>query len=55
MTFDSADKLWQASLSVSNLTNEYYWTNNFSFYFTGTGQHIVAPPREWAVTLRRNF
>lgn len=55
ITFVSADKNWQASLSVSNLTDEYYWTNNFAFYFSGTGQHVVAPPREWAVTLRRNF
>ena len=55
ITFVSADEGWQASLSVKNLTNEYYWTNNFSFYFTGTGQHVVAAPREWAITLRRNF
>jgi iron complex outermembrane receptor protein len=55
ITFVSADKNWRASVSVSNLTDEYYWTNNFAFYFSGTGQHVVAPPREWAVTLRRNF
>jgi iron complex outermembrane receptor protein len=55
ISFVSADKNWQASLSVSNLTDEYYWTNAFAFYFSGTGQHVVAPPREWAVTVRRNF
>jgi iron complex outermembrane receptor protein len=55
ITFDSPDKTWQASVSVSNLTNEYYWTNNFAFYFSGTGQHVLAPPREWAVTVKRNF
>lgn len=55
ITFVSADDGWQASISVKNLTDEYYWTNNFSFYFSGTGQHVVAAPREWAITLRRNF
>ena len=55
ITFDSSDRMWQASLAVTNLTNKYYWTNNFSFYFSGTGQHVLAPPREWLFTLRRNF
>jgi iron complex outermembrane recepter protein len=55
ITFDSSDRMSQASLSVTNLTNKYYWTNNFSFYFSGTGQHVLAPPREWLFTLRRNF
>ena len=55
ITFDSADKNWEASLSVSNLFNNYYWTNNFAFYYSGTGQHVVAPPREWAVSIKHNF
>ncbi len=55
ITFVSPDENWQASLSVENLTNRYYWTNNFSFYFSGTGQHVLAAPRQWAVTVRRNF
>jgi iron complex outermembrane receptor protein len=55
ITFVSADRNWQASVSVSNLFDKYYWTNNFAFYFSGTGQHVVAPPREWALTIKRNF
>ena len=55
IAYESADKTWQGSISVSNLTNKYYWTNAFAFYYSGTGQRIIAPPREWAVTIRRNF
>jgi len=55
LTFDSADGMWQAALSVRNLANKYYWTNSFAFYFSGTGQQVVAPPREWAVSIKRRF
>ncbi|MBO9604110.1 MAG: TonB-dependent receptor [Novosphingobium sp.] len=55
IAFVTADKNWEASISVKNLTNKYYWTNAFAFYFSGTGQYVIAPPREWAVTLKRNF
>ncbi|WEK46463.1 MAG: TonB-dependent receptor [Candidatus Andeanibacterium colombiense] len=55
IAFVSADKNWEASLSVKNLTNLYYWTNAFAFYFTGTGQYVMAPPREWAVSIKRSF
>ena len=55
IAFVSADKNWEASLSVSNLFNKYYWTNDFAFYYSGTGQHVVAPPREWSVSIKRNF
>lgn len=55
LTFDSADGLWQAAFAVRNLTNKYYWTNTFAFYYSGTGQQVVAPPREWSISIRRRF
>ncbi len=55
LTYDSPDRDWQISAAVKNLTNEFYWTNSFAFYFTGTGQRIIAPPREWSISIRRNF
>lgn len=55
VAFVSSDKKWEASVAVKNLTNKYYWTNAFAFYFTGTGQYVMAPPREWSVTVKRNF
>ena len=55
LTYDSPDKEWQISAAVKNLTNEFYWTNSFAFYFTGTGQRIIAAPREWSISVRRSF
>ena len=52
---DSND--WEAALEVTNLTDELY---HFAKFFdqwgsSGTISGSVAPPRMWAVTLRRNF
>lgn len=55
LTYQSPDELWQASLGVSNLFDKYRWTNVFAFYFSGYGARILAPPREWTLTVRRSF
>jgi iron complex outermembrane receptor protein len=55
VAYDSADGDWQVALSGTNLSNKVYFTSGFAFYFTGTGQHIIAPPREWALTVRHKF
>ena len=53
--FESADGNWQASVSVSNLTDKVYYTSGFAFYYTGTGQRVIGAPRMWSLSIRRNF
>jgi len=51
----SEEKDWQLSLGVTNLFDKFYYQNKFF----GPGIAVVtgqpAPPREWSLTLRRNF
>lgn len=53
----SADEDWEAQLSVSNLTDEYYYNSIFSLaqppYFTAVGN--VGEPRTFLFTVKRNF
>ena len=56
LSYQSPDKAWEASLSVTNLFDKFYYTGaneNVSVY--GVASYSVARPREWAVTLRRRF
>ena len=48
------NEAWRISLNVSNLTDKFYLYNVFS----GSGTAVtgnVAPPRQWTLTLRREF
>ena len=52
LTYRSEDGLWSTSLEVTNLTNRLYYVNKFaSSYIEGQ----PGMPREWFVTVRRNF
>ena len=52
LTYRSADGLWSVSLEGTNLTDKLYYVNKFaSSYIEGQ----PGMPREWFVTLRRNF
>ena len=54
--WESSDGDWGASLNVRNLFDKEYYTSAFdSTPFSGTLQHNIARPREWRVTVRRNF
>ena len=57
VTWRSADSAWQAALSVTNLTDEYYWLNVFDQFDSTAGQLGVGPglPRMWTVSLKRDF
>ncbi|MXO66216.1 TonB-dependent receptor [Altericroceibacterium endophyticum] len=45
---------WGAALSVTNLTDEFYYANKIRLPIgITTGQ--VAPPRQWSLSVRRNF
>jgi iron complex outermembrane receptor protein len=50
----SSKEDWEASLAVTNLTDKFYYLNKFRQPVGfATGQ--PAPPRQWAVSIRRNF
>lgn len=45
------------SLEVTNITNEYYYLSRFNLLGAGAGfdKALPAAPREWAVTIRKDF
>jgi iron complex outermembrane receptor protein len=59
LTWRSADADWETGLTVTNVTDKYYWNNVFDVRtFAAQGAWASAQPaapREWALTLRRNF
>jgi iron complex outermembrane receptor protein len=60
LTWRSAEEDWEVSGAVTNLTDKYYYYNLFDLRFFGTGGFgwtagQPAPPREWALTVRRTF
>lgn len=57
LTWDAPTGGWQASFSVSNLTNEKYFLNLFDLSVYGQGSIEGQPgaPREWLFTVRKNF
>jgi iron complex outermembrane receptor protein len=55
-TWRSADKDWETSVAVTNLTDKYYFYNFFDISnFGGWLAAQPAPPREWSLTVRRSF
>lgn len=56
VTYRSADKGWEAILGVTNLTDEHYYVSVFDISaINGTASKVVARPREFYLTLRKNF
>lgn len=57
LTYAAPDDAWSVALSVTNLTDEFYYQNRFEILSAGFGsvQGYPARPREWAITLRKNF
>ena len=56
ISFDSADELWQLSASVTNIFDKFYYTGkseNIGSFGVVTGN--PGRPREWSVSLRREF
>ncbi len=54
LTYETDKKDWSVAFSVTNLFKKFYW---YSFSAPG-GQTVPGSPgrpREWAITLRRNF
>jgi iron complex outermembrane receptor protein len=57
LTWRTSDDGWSVALGVTNLTEEEYYVNKFTLlpFGLGTLEGQPARPREWAVTVRRNF
>jgi iron complex outermembrane recepter protein len=55
ITYNSSDDLWRASIAVTNLTGKIYFTNGYGEYAYLLDSRLIAPPREFTVSLRRNF
>ncbi|MBT0669186.1 TonB-dependent receptor [Novosphingobium profundi] len=57
LTYRTPDTNWQLSLAVTNLFDRYYFSQKFDL--TGAGAGLIsgtpARPREWALTVKRNF
>jgi iron complex outermembrane receptor protein len=57
LQYNTPGTLWSAAVGISNLTNHFYYLNKFDL--TSFGEPTVegqpGEPREWYVTLRRNF
>jgi iron complex outermembrane receptor protein len=57
LTWRSGDDAWQVALEGTNLTDEYYYVTLFDLTGAAAGYIHGQPsrPREWAMTIRRNF
>jgi len=56
LTYRTADRDWEMVVGVTNITDKHYYTNAFDIYsVNGTVSGIVSRPREYYLTLRRNF
>ncbi|TYC86692.1 TonB-dependent receptor [Novosphingobium sp. BW1] len=57
LTYRTAQDNWQLSLGVTNLFDQYYFSQKFDL--TGAGAGLIsgtpARPREWALTVKRRF
>ncbi|HWW63841.1 MAG TPA: TonB-dependent receptor [Sphingomonadaceae bacterium] len=55
LTYTAPDDSWSAALAVTNIFDKFYYVNKFiqsgSYIFTGQPSR----PREWSVTLRKQF
>ncbi len=56
LTYRTGDRDWEATLAVSNLTNDFFYYSKFDIIAAG-GYLTGAPsrPREWSLSIRRNF
>ena len=57
LTWRTADRDWESSLEVTNLTNKYYLLTSFDLTGAGTGSANGQPgrPREVAFTVKKQF
>ncbi|MEZ5894526.1 MAG: TonB-dependent receptor [Parvularculaceae bacterium] len=56
LTYRTSNEDWEATLGVSNLTDDFFYYSKFDIYVAG-GYVTGTPsrPREWSLTIKRNF
>jgi iron complex outermembrane receptor protein len=54
LTYQPEDGRWTATFSVQNLFNKYYFYNQFTGSTVALAG-VLAPPREFLLTLKRDF
>lgn len=56
ITYRSPDEMWELVAGVTNLTDELYYSNAFDITtVNGNNSWVVGRPREFYLTVRRNF
>jgi iron complex outermembrane receptor protein len=56
LTWRNTDETWESALEVTNLSDKYYFLTRFDqFTLTGITDGQPGRPREWALTVKRNF
>ena len=55
ITFRDNNGDWQAVLGVTNLTDEDYFTSAYNNPSIGYSEALWARPREWSLSITRNF
>jgi len=55
LTWDSPDQEWQVALAVTNLFDRFYYQNKFRGPAIASVTGQPAPPRQWSLSLRKNF
>jgi iron complex outermembrane receptor protein len=56
LTWNSQDRTWQIKLDGKNLTNKYYYSFETNYDVThGVSDGVVGRPREYLISVRRNF
>ena len=56
LTYETEKRDWSISVGITNLFNKFYYVGkNENEVGFGVNQGILAPPREWAVTVKRKF
>lgn len=56
ITWRAPDDKWSVALSASNLTDKVYFYGKLALYgLLGREQGNIAPPRQWLVTVHRDF
>jgi outer membrane receptor for ferric coprogen and ferric-rhodotorulic acid len=57
LQYTTRSRTWSAAVGIENLTNHFYYLNKFDL--TAFGEPTIegqpGQPREWYLTLRRNF
>ena len=55
LTYRPKDSMWEGSFEVTNLANKLYYYATFPNNSNATVTGEPAPPRQWAVTVKRKF